>query len=217
MAKLHDQVTPAQMLEEIRNGALKGELIKKYRTTEQEMAMMLLPLYRSGELSKEEFNDFFKGVALRKPAADSEPAKEAAQPATNNDEPPSQIFKALTDKLRPRPPKPQPAAEPEPMVAEEPEAKEISPQEEAPAPAPAFMEPTEEPVAAAGAPVLEPVPEEPPFPEPVPETVLLKPESEEAQASTEAPETPSVLDSILARLDSIDARLAEIEKKLPAA
>lgn len=90
MAKLEDQVTPSEMLEIIRDGALKNEVMKRFRTSEQELAMMLLPLYRSGTLSKEEFNDFFKGVALRKP---EEPESEKAR----EDEPPSAIFKALSD------------------------------------------------------------------------------------------------------------------------
>lgn len=90
MAKLGDQVTPSEMLNIIRDGALKNEVIKRFRTSEQELAIMLLPLYRNGTLSKEEFNDFFKGVALRRPEEPSEGKKE-------EDEPPSAIFKALTD------------------------------------------------------------------------------------------------------------------------
>jgi len=64
MAKLEDLITPSEILEIIRGGMLKSELIKRYRTSEQEVAMMLYPLYRGGELTKEEFNNFFKGVPL---------------------------------------------------------------------------------------------------------------------------------------------------------
>jgi len=64
MAKLEDLITPSEILEIIRGGMLKSELIKRYRTSEQELAKMLYPLYRGGELTKEEFNNFFKGVPL---------------------------------------------------------------------------------------------------------------------------------------------------------
>jgi hypothetical protein len=64
MAKLEDLVTPSEILEMIKGGMLKTELIKRYRTSEQELALMLLPLHRGGELTKEEFNNFFKGIPL---------------------------------------------------------------------------------------------------------------------------------------------------------
>jgi len=214
MAKLHDLVTPAQLLEEIRNGALKGELIKKYRTAEQEMAVMLLPLYRSGELSKVEFNDFFKGVPLRKQQAPSTPEKETALPVKNNDEAPSQIFKALSDKLRPKPPKPRAVEEPEPVAAEGSGEKEVSPQTEVPEPAPAAVEQAAAAQAAALQPVPAPEVEEPPAPEPVHETPPPEPAGVEAQSTARPLEPSSILDKIFARLDSIDARLSEIEKKL---
>jgi len=67
MAKLEDLVTPSEILEMIKGGMLKTELIKRYRTSEQELALMLLPLHRGGELSKEEFNNFFKGIPLFQP------------------------------------------------------------------------------------------------------------------------------------------------------
>jgi hypothetical protein len=67
MAKLEDLVTPSEILEMIKGGMLKTELIKRYRTSEQELALMLLPLHRGGDLTKEEFNDFFKGIPLVQP------------------------------------------------------------------------------------------------------------------------------------------------------
>jgi hypothetical protein len=67
MAKLEDLVTPSEILQMIKGGMLKSELIKRYRTSEQELALMLLPLHRGGELTKEEFNNFFKGIPLVQP------------------------------------------------------------------------------------------------------------------------------------------------------
>ena len=59
MAKLQDLITSSEILEVIKGGMLKSELIKRYRTSDQELAAMLVPLYRGGELTKEEFNNFF--------------------------------------------------------------------------------------------------------------------------------------------------------------
>jgi hypothetical protein len=91
MAKLEELVTPTELLSAIKEGAIKQELVKKYRASEQELAMMLLPLYRRGDLTKEEFNAFFKGASLKK----DENAPEAVLPKTE-DEPPSEILKSLS-------------------------------------------------------------------------------------------------------------------------
>ena len=64
MAKLEDLATPSEVLEMARSGSMKAELIKKYKTSEQELAVMLLASYRRGDMTKEEFNNFFKGVPL---------------------------------------------------------------------------------------------------------------------------------------------------------
>ncbi|MFH0823759.1 MAG: hypothetical protein V2B18_13500 [Pseudomonadota bacterium] len=60
MARLDDRISADDLLERIRSGALKHELIKDYRTTESELAQMLLPLWRGGRMTKDEFNNFFK-------------------------------------------------------------------------------------------------------------------------------------------------------------
>lgn len=124
MAKLEELVTPTELLDFIRTGAIKSQVVKKYRTSEQELAMMLLPLYRSGELTKEEFNDFFKGVPLRPKEAQADQPSGGGM-AKIDDEPPSQILKSLSegaaepaDWTRPAP-VPRPAPEP-PVMAERP-------------------------------------------------------------------------------------------------
>lgn len=97
MARLEELMTPSELVNAIRDGAAKNELIKKYKASEQELAMMLLPVYRRGEFTKEEFNNFFKGVPVKRadetrlegsPAEDSPPQPEF--------EPPSEILKALS-------------------------------------------------------------------------------------------------------------------------
>ena len=95
MAKLEDQVTPIELLNIIRGGTVKNDVLKEYRTTDQELAKMLLPLYRSGELSMEEFNDFFKGV----PLTPKKPDDEAQGPSVPRpeDEAPSEILRSLSE------------------------------------------------------------------------------------------------------------------------
>ncbi len=106
MAKLEDLITPSEILEVIKGGMLKSELIKRYRTTEQELAMMLVPLYRGGELTKEEFNNFFKGVPLFQhetpaPAApETPPAQEPVdkpvdKPVSRTVDKPMEIIRSL--------------------------------------------------------------------------------------------------------------------------
>jgi hypothetical protein len=87
MAKLEDLVTPSEILEMIKGGMLKTELIKRYRTSEQELALMLLPLHRGGELTKEEFNNFFKGIPLFQPEIPTPAEAIAAPPHEPTDEP----------------------------------------------------------------------------------------------------------------------------------
>ena len=55
MAKLVDQITADDLLSTIREGSVKKEIIKKFRTSDEELAKMLLPLYRGGQMTKEEF------------------------------------------------------------------------------------------------------------------------------------------------------------------
>jgi hypothetical protein len=87
MAKLEDLVTPSEILEMIKGGMLKTELIKRYRTSEQELALMLLPLHRGGELTKEEFNNFFKGIPLSPPEILAPAEVNAAPSHEPNDKP----------------------------------------------------------------------------------------------------------------------------------
>ncbi len=87
MAKLEDLVTPSEILEMIKGGMLKTELIKRYRTSEQELALMLLPLHRGGELTKEEFNNFFKGIPLFQPEIPAPAEAIAAPPHEPTDKP----------------------------------------------------------------------------------------------------------------------------------
>lgn len=98
MAKLEDLITPSEILEVIKGGMLKSELIKRYRTTEQELAMMLVPLYRGGELTKEEFNNFFKGVPLfqhETPAPAAPETPPAQEPVDKPVDKPMEIIRSL--------------------------------------------------------------------------------------------------------------------------
>jgi hypothetical protein len=129
-------------------------VVRKFKTTEEELAKMLLRLYRAQHLTKEEFNDFFKGVALR-----PKPAPSAAPPAAPEDEAPSVLVDSLAREAavrreaqagaatvveKPEPPaepppkKPAPAVEPELVeeiaapVKPAPVAAEVAPREEKP-------------------------------------------------------------------------------------
>ncbi len=111
MARLEDKISPSALLLAVRSGRLKDEIVREYKTSEEELAMMLLPLYRSGDLSKQEFNRFFRGVPIseetqavsnnieeepivREKAPQARP--KARQPIDHND-PPSEIFKAFSN------------------------------------------------------------------------------------------------------------------------
>jgi hypothetical protein len=98
MAKLEELVTPTELVDAIRDGAPKDELVKKYKASEQELAMMLLPLYRRGEFSKEEFNNFFKGLPVKR--ADEtqlQGTPDEGPPTQPEFEPPSEILKSLSN------------------------------------------------------------------------------------------------------------------------
>jgi hypothetical protein len=225
MAKLEELVTPTELLSAIKEGSLKQEIVKKYKASEQELAMMLLPLYRKGDLTKEEFNDFFKGVSLRKP----EEGAEAVAPKTE-DEPPSEILKSLSKIFGKRsheekqtsteePPPTGPALEPgETEAAAHDVATEGVPE--------AASELTAEPAAEPEGPFEPEV-----AAESVPETdeergeAAIEPPAEvaaevvEAQAGEGSTEMDSadisgLLNSIFAKLNSIDKRLEAIEQKV---
>jgi hypothetical protein len=97
MAKLEDLITPSEILEVIKGGKLKSELIKRYRTSEQELAKMLYPLYRGGELTKEEFNNFFKGVPLFQHETPAPPASVASPAQEPVDEPVNEPVSGTVD------------------------------------------------------------------------------------------------------------------------
>jgi hypothetical protein len=219
MAKLKDLVSPEEVLEAIRGGALKNEVIKKYKTSEQELARLLLPLFRGGDLSKEEFNDFFKGVPLRPQKVPSEPEALEAAILAAEDEPPSAIVRSLS-------------AQPEPVPFEDypPEPEKVVEEQEI------VEEPVlaEEPEPEVSEPILEeePAPETPPVQEPAvaetqemeafQEPVVSEPAQEPVAAVAANPSgipldsagMSSVLEMMFAKLRSIDDRLAAIEKKL---
>lgn len=204
MAKLKDQVTPAELLETIRAGAMKNDIMKKHRASEQELAMMLLPLYRGGELTKEEFNDFFKGVPLRPMEEASKAEVEAEPPGKTEDQPPSEIFRSLT-------------AEPTPV------ATEVLPEEPAPEKDEELLDFDISAVekAVESAELDKPTAlEEADFAveqeaRPVESDEELADEQEESPAAAMDQTVMSpILEMIASKLDSIDARLAAIEKKL---
>lgn len=103
MAKLEDLVTPSEILEMIKGGMLKTELIKRYRTSEQELALMLLPLHRGGELTKEEFNDFFKGIPLFQPEIPA-PAQANAAPSHELPDKPAEVVRSPEKIVGKKPP-----------------------------------------------------------------------------------------------------------------
>lgn len=108
MARLEDLVTPTELLDAIRSGWLKDELVKKYRASEQDLALMLQPLYRGGRLTKDEFNDFFKGIMLSPQQSSQLKEPEARSGHTGNsyDAPTEMIPTAsLTTPPTPEPPR----------------------------------------------------------------------------------------------------------------
>jgi hypothetical protein len=97
MAKLEELMTPSELVAAIRDGAAKDELVKKYRASEQALAMMLLPLYRRGEFTKEEFNNFFKGIPIKREDETRPPdAPDDGSAPEIEYEPPSEIVKSLS-------------------------------------------------------------------------------------------------------------------------
>lgn len=66
MPKNDDQVNPTMVVDAIKGGSVKNKIMHDYRITDEELAMILLPQYRKGRLSKQEFNDFFKGLPVNR-------------------------------------------------------------------------------------------------------------------------------------------------------
>ncbi len=202
MAKLEEQVAPAELLDMIRKGAMKSELGKKYRVSEQDLAMMLLPLYRTEEMTKEEFNDFFSEKPLRTKSATPQPKPE--------DEPPSEILASLSKLFG----KKQEAEKPETPAAPVPAA---APPPPPPPPTPVASD--EGPSAPLQLAVVPAAPAPTPAPQPPePKAAPPKPSPPEAAPVEEVPKEPlnvsSALASILSKLNSIEKRLAKIEAKI---
>lgn len=201
MARLEEMVNPSELLDAIRNGALKNELLKKYRTSDQELAMMLLPLYRRGEMTKEEFNYFFQGV----PLSGGEPqatAAEAVAPPKPPDEPPSEILQTLS-KLFHRKSSAEPkAAQEEPPTVEE---KILAPPEDKELPPPASP---------------------PPVSQEVESPLDLEIEEDEEIIEEKSPTVSAVIkiadsatlqdlvDTIFAKITAIENRLTALEKRV---
>ncbi|MBI5251876.1 MAG: hypothetical protein HY912_20485 [Desulfomonile tiedjei] len=214
MARLEELVNPSELLEAIRSGAMKSELLKKYRTSDQELAMMLLPLYRRADMTKEEFNNFFQGIPITGEQPQAASAEESS-PAKPPEEPPSEILQTLS-KLFHR----KSSAEPKPAAKEEtvPQEKVTSPpQEEQP-------QPSSPPAAIpAPAPVAAPVPVQ----EVIESPLDLELEEDENEIAPEEPATVSQLikvadsatlqdlvDTIFAKITAIENRVAALEKKV---
>ena len=189
MAKLKDQISPQELMELILGGTMKSELIKRFRTSDEELAIMLLPLYRSGDITKEEFNDFFKGAALT-PRQRLQQEEVSARVPSQEDLPPSEIVRSLAAEQR--------------ETAEEPPPRQVA------------QAPVEYP--ATGAVEAQPQPETAlfgvgEFAMPLADD-SMEPGAGESLEREEASKHMFLIERILKRLDSIDRRLAAIEGKL---
>ncbi|MEW6139059.1 MAG: hypothetical protein AB1733_12560 [Thermodesulfobacteriota bacterium] len=195
MAKLKDQTSPQELMELILGGTMKSEIIKRFRTSDEELAIMLLPLYRSGDITKEEFNDFFKGTALTPRQPQQQEQEVSARGPSQEDLPPSEIVRSL-------------AAEQQ-ETAEEPPPAEAEPQQVAQAP---VEYPTTQAVEAQ--PQRETLLSDVGELEMPPEDDSMESAPGDAPEPKEAPKHVFLIERILKRLDSIDRRLAAIEGKL---
>ncbi len=232
MAKLEDVVSPSEILEMIKAGALKTELIKRYKTSEQELAMVLVPLYRGGEITKEDFNNFFQGLPLSQPEMPAAEAPEAPPPPVQKPvQGPAQEPAQKRTQEPAREPAREPAKEPVQELAHEP-VQELA-QEPAQEPA---KEPAKEPVDRPGeiirslkkfigkrTPIDSAQPQESPIEDAHEEIAAQDVELEVEEVVDSVPETgveqepiavTEALQAILKKLDSIDGRLSGIEKKL---
>jgi len=186
MAKLEARVNTLELLDAIRDGATKTELIKKYRTSEAELASVLHSFFRNRKMTAEEFNNFFKGLPVTRPelvpmadlvgtgTAQSEdaPSSGTVIPLTATDS----DMQNLDDQLE---------SEPAPTAEETVPATEMLP---------AFTSPKSE-IPLEGI-----IPDEP---------AGLK-----VGLPADSAGMGALLDMIFSRLTSIDSRLAEIERKL---
>jgi hypothetical protein len=200
MAKPDMQLTLEELLKIIKAGALKDEIVKQHKTSEQELALALLPAYRNGELTKEEFNMFFQGMSLR-PQVNVEP-----------DGPPGPVAAGEQVESSPVQEKRQKASlEPQGGFAglltgkspKEPDKQSELEGEEALTGRHGALDRKEEPSTTAE--------------RNEPEKAVAQEEAAEPVVTNErveAPQSVARLEVVLTRLDSIDRRLARIEEKL---
>ena len=241
MAKLEEQVSPSELVQIIRSGKTKTEITKEYRTSEQELAMMLLPLYRAGQLTKDEFNDFFKGLSLKaEPPEPEEDITEATPPPEESAEAPvdtrTRLARVFSRKTKSKEEEDstaevaveEPAPPEEPPPAEPPEEDFLLEEEEAPAaeaepPVEAHEDELEfEEIEEVEEIEAEEVEETEIEPELEPEEVaaaieepeIVEPEPD--QETTVPVRTDEPHSEILGRLESIEKRLIRIEKILAA-
>lgn len=84
MPKLEEQVTPTELVEIILSGTPKTDIFKRYKTTDEELALVLSHQYREGNITKDEFNAFFKGQPLpprvKQPEPEQVPSPSVAPP-----------------------------------------------------------------------------------------------------------------------------------------
>ena len=66
MARNDDEINPTMVVDAIKDGLVKNQIIHDYRISDEELAMILLPQFRKGRLTKQEFNDFFKGLPVNR-------------------------------------------------------------------------------------------------------------------------------------------------------
>jgi len=204
MARLEELVNPSELLATIRTGLMKTEVLKKYKTSDQELAMMLLPLYRRGEMTKEEFNNFFQGIPIVGATPETAPV-EAPLPENPVEEPPSEIRQALSKLFHRRS-----STEPKPAAKEE----VALPEEKTPSPPPEKqMQP-----AVAPAPVAQDIES--------PLDLELEEEEDELAIEEEPPKAVKLIqltdsatlqdlvDTIFAKITTIENRVAALEKKV---
>ncbi len=207
MAKLEDLVTPSEILDVMKDGAVKSDLIKRFKTSDAELAKMLLLLYRGGQLTKEQFNKFFQGLPiteeeLPREVSDTIPFVKIEEPTPPSPEPPP-----LPAAEAPEPAPPHPISATPPPAP--PSTAETSPAEKEELPRPAAEAAAVEPVHVEEVEEVEEV-QEVEEPVQIVSEVSPTPVTVEDEGALASP----VLEMILARLSSIDKRLSGIEKKL---
>jgi hypothetical protein len=188
MARLEDLVTPTELLDAIKSGSMKDELIKEYKASEQDLALMLQPLYRRGRLTKDEFNNFFKGIMIApQDPSEQEAAEEHAEPNADSHNVPHEMLPTASLNGAPRVQRTLEAAATDEVTGPEPN-----------------------PAA------LEPLPQEPqPFTSSDKADTDSEENKEEKEwAAPDSAGVTALLGMIYSRLKSIDERLAHIEKKL---